>query len=84
MKRADFSRSSDAVLAPHEGTSLAALKRLLAEYNIGLSFGLSPQTGQRVMRLVDERTGEPSQSLPLDVRHRLAGFVADLAVEPEP
>ncbi|HEY7791071.1 MAG TPA: hypothetical protein VIC33_11190 [Vicinamibacterales bacterium] len=83
MKRAEFARSSARELAPREGTSLAALQRVLAEYNISLSFGLSPQTGQRVMRLVDERTGEPSQSLPLEVRHRLAGFVAELAIEPE-
>lgn len=84
MKRIDLTRSADGTTSAREGTSLAALKRLLAEYNIGLSFGLSPQTGQRVMRLVDERTGEPSRSLPVDVRHRLAGFAARVAVEPEP
>ncbi|MDE3153960.1 MAG: hypothetical protein KGN76_02610 [Acidobacteriota bacterium] len=79
MKRAAVDPRPDPQTAPAEGTPLAAVKSLLAEYNIGLSFGLSPQTGQRVMRLVDDRTGEPSRQLPSAVRHRLAGFAARLA-----
>lgn len=78
MKRTNTDHTPEPATAPAEGTPLAAVKNLLAEFNIGLAFGLSPQTGQRVMRLVDDRTGEPSRQLPSAVRHRLAGFAARL------
>ncbi len=78
MKRTNPDRPPETAPAQAEGTPLAAVKTLLAEYNIGLAFGLSPQTGQRVMRLIDDRTGEPSRELPSAVRHRLAGFAARL------
>jgi len=82
VKRPDVRRTPDPPQAQTEGTPLAAIRSLLAEYNIGVAFGLSPQTGQRVMRLVDGRTGEPSQQLPSAVRHRLAGFAARLGTGP--
>jgi hypothetical protein len=81
MKRNDTSSPTDAGTST-EGTPLATVRKLLAEYDIGVAFGLSLQTGQRVMRLVDGRTGEPSHELPSDVRHRLAGFAARLAGRP--